>query len=80
MREDNVDVMSVAETIATWRSLPEEERRRICWQRIPEQVADSMAFEREPVDITWIEAQHCRRVLPMPRKSAKSRCRFWRNA
>ena len=56
--------MSVTEVIAAWRALPERRRMEIRWERIPEQVADSMAFEREPVDLEWIKALHAR--IPPP--------------
>jgi len=56
--------MSVTEVIAAWRSLPKRRRLEILWEKIPEQVADSMAFEREPVDLEWIKALHARIPLP----------------
>ncbi|MDR1282871.1 MAG: hypothetical protein LBK99_18915 [Opitutaceae bacterium] len=64
--------MNVAETIATWRALPEEERRRICWQRIPAQVADSMAFEKEPVDIAWLKTRHPQTMPPVASKQPEA--------
>ena len=41
---------TLQETIAAWRRLPPEERRRRHLESIPRHVADSMAMEGEPVD------------------------------
>jgi hypothetical protein len=65
--------MSVTEVIAAWRTLPERRRLEILWENIPAQVADSMAFERKPVDLEWIKALHARAPLPAalrPRKES----------
>ena len=56
--------MNVEEVIAAWRALPERRKLEIRWQNIPAQVAGSMAFEREPVDLEWIKALHARIPLP----------------
>ena len=56
--------MSVTEVIAAWRALPERRKLEIRWQNIPAQVAGSMAFEREPIDLEWIKALHNRAPLP----------------
>ena len=44
--------------IERWRALPSDQRTREEWQRIPRQVAQSMAFEGEPVDLQWLTKQH----------------------
>jgi hypothetical protein len=44
--------------IQRWRSLCAEEQTREVWRRIPRQVARSMAFEGEPVDLQWLNQQH----------------------
>jgi hypothetical protein len=62
--------MTVAECLERWRALPEEERLCRRWQRIPHNVAESMAFEGEPVDLAWLEELHRRMgppVLSKPR-------------
>jgi hypothetical protein len=50
--------MSFVEAINRWRALPEDEQRRRRWEAIPQQVADSMAFEGEPVDLEWLKKLH----------------------
>jgi hypothetical protein len=52
--------MKWTESIQRWRELAAEKRERIRWERIPRQVALSMAFEREPVDLSWLETLHRR--------------------
>jgi hypothetical protein len=64
--------MSVQETITAWRSLPENRRLDVRWENIPAQVADSMAFEREPVNRAWIEARHRRTTPPAGSKPRKA--------
>jgi len=44
--------------ITTWRAAPGAVRARVCRQRIPAQVADSMAFEREAVPLRTLEHWH----------------------
>ena len=56
--------MTWQQAIQHWRDLPETEKHRIRWQRIPLNVAQSMAFEGEPVSLEALEAEHAR--LPMP--------------
>jgi hypothetical protein len=58
------------QAIANWRQLPEAERTRIRWQRIPLNVAQSMAFAGEPVSLETLEAEHARH--PMPPVAARS--------
>ncbi len=43
-----------------WRALPREERARIRRSRIPLNVAESMAFEGEPVEMAALEAELAR--------------------
>lgn len=50
--------MKWSDNIQRWRELRPETRQEICWRRIPRQVALSMAFEREPVDLPWLEKLH----------------------
>jgi hypothetical protein len=50
--------VSYVEAIQRWRGLPEAEQRRLRWAVIPQQVADSMAFEGEPVDLAWLTKLH----------------------
>ncbi len=46
--------MNWKENITRWRSLPPEEKLRRNWEAIPMDVAQSMAFEREPVAMSRI--------------------------
>jgi hypothetical protein len=48
--------------IAEWRRLPPAERRARRWSGVPRQVAASMAFEGEPVDLAWLKTLHARRT------------------
>jgi hypothetical protein len=41
--------MTLRENIQRWRALPPERKLRIRWEAIPRSVAESMAFEKEPV-------------------------------
>ena len=50
--------MSFSEAITRWRALPEGEQQRRRWDAIPIQVAESMAFEGEPVDLEWLKTLH----------------------
>ena len=40
--------------IRRWCALPSDQRTREAWHRIPRQVAQSMAFEGEPVHLQWL--------------------------
>lgn len=65
--------MSTKENIARWRSLPPEEKLRRKWEAIPLDVAQSMAFEREPVAMERITATLARIEPPAllkPRKGS----------
>ena len=63
-----VALMTVAESLQRWRALPLAERRRRRWERIPRNVASSMAFEGEPVDLVWLEELHRRMGPPVSSK------------
>jgi hypothetical protein len=60
--------MNWTESIRCWRELTAETRNRIRWQRIPRQVALSMAFERESVELSWLQKLHLRAVPPVMSK------------
>jgi hypothetical protein len=48
------------ENIERWRQLPAEEKLLRRWKAIPRDVAQSMAFEREPVEMSLLHAIHAR--------------------
>lgn len=48
------------QAIERWRSLPAAERSRIRRARLALNVAESMAFEREPVDLAAMEVELAR--------------------
>lgn len=50
--------------ILRWRALPTIEKQRIRWQRIPRNVAQSMAFEGETVSLQVLQSEHDQRVPP----------------
>lgn len=56
--------MDWLQAITRWRALPAEEKRRLRWESIPRSVADSFAFEGEPVDLAMLEAEHARQAMP----------------
>jgi hypothetical protein len=63
--------MTAKENITRWRSLSPEEKLRRRWEAIPLDVAQSMAFEGEPVAVEKIRATLARiepPVLLKPRK------------
>ena len=47
--------MTWIENIERWRKLPAEEKLLRRWQAIPRDVAQSMAFEREPVEMSLLQ-------------------------
>jgi len=47
--------MNWTETIHQWRRLPAAEKLRRRWQAIPQDVAQSMAFEQEPVELRRLQ-------------------------
>ena len=57
------------------RALPLETRLRRMWDHIPQSVAESMAFEGEPVNMELLQAQHARRKRPVtlqPREASSA--------
>ena len=56
--------MSSIEAIRSWRALTPERKMQLRWEAIPLNVARSMAFEREPVDIQTIRAIHAQTEPP----------------
>ena len=47
--------MNWTESISQWRRLPAGEKLRRRWQAIPQDVAQSMAFEQEPVELCFLQ-------------------------
>jgi hypothetical protein len=62
--------MSFRESIARWRALPAARRRALRWQAVPREVAASMAFEGEPVDLAWLTKLHSQTPPPAGSKPA----------
>ena len=58
-------LMDWKRAIERWHSLPMEERGRIRRARIPLNVAESMAFEGEPVDLETLRAEFARLATPL---------------
>jgi hypothetical protein len=56
--------MKWTETILRWQRLSADAQQQIRWQRIPRQVALSMSFEREAVDLSWLEKLHRQAAPP----------------
>jgi hypothetical protein len=56
------------EAIQRWQRLSAEDQQQIRWRRIPRQVALSMAFEKEPVDLSWLEKLHRQAAAPVSSK------------
>ena len=50
--------------MATWRCLPEREKLLRRWEAIPLDVAQSMAFEREPVELAKLRSLLAQIALP----------------
>lgn len=66
-------LMNWKENITRWRSLPPEEKLRRNWEAIPMDVAQSMAFEGEPVPVARNRATLARITPPAllkPRKAS----------
>ena len=65
--------MNWKDNIRHWRSLPAAQQQRISLARSPMQVWQSMAFERELVSLSWLQAQHARLLMPhVPSTSPRS--------
>jgi hypothetical protein len=47
--------MNWIENVKSWRQLPAEEKLLRRWEAIPRDVAQSMAFEREPVEVSRLQ-------------------------
>ena len=62
--------MNWTESISQWRRLPAGEKLRRRWQAIPQDVAQSMAFEQEPVEIRRLQEMLDRIGPPASSKSA----------
>ena len=52
--------MNWKDNIRQWRSLSPAQQQQLSLARSPVQVWQSMAFEREPVSLLWLQAQHVR--------------------
>jgi hypothetical protein len=65
--------MNWTDTIDRWQALPPEEKLRRNWEAIPLDVAQSMAFEREPVPIERIRATLAQIELPALLKPRSAR-------
>ncbi len=64
--------MTAKENITRWRSLSPEEKLRRRWEAIPLDVAQSMAFEGEPVAVERIRATLARIEPPALLKPRKA--------
>ncbi len=53
-------LMDWKQTIKRWRTLPPQEQARIRRNRIPLNVAESMAFEGEPVALATLQTELAR--------------------
>lgn len=56
--------MTWQDKLRALRALPPETRQRRLWDQIPQSVAESMAFEGEPVSLQLLREQHARRAPP----------------
>jgi len=56
--------MNWQENIHRWQRLPAQRKLQLRWEAIPLDVAQSMAFEREPVPVETIRATLARIELP----------------
>jgi len=57
--------VTATEAILRWQALSPERQLELRWRAIPKQVAASMAFEGEPVDIAWLEKLHQQTPRPV---------------
>ena len=60
--------MTWQDKLRALRALPPETQQRRMWDHIPQSVAESMAFEGEPVGMDLLRAQHARRAPPATSK------------
>ncbi len=69
--------MNYIENIGLWKALPPDCKLRIRWEAIPLDVAESMAFEREPVPVERIREALARieppALLRLPSASSATR-------
>ena len=63
-----LELMNWKQVVERWQALPREEQAQLRRIRIPLNVAESMAFEGEPVELRMLEAEHARRN-PQPAMS-----------
>lgn len=56
--------MNWKDNIRRWRNLSPAQQQQLSQARCPAQVWQSMAFEREPVRLSWLQAQHERLLTP----------------
>lgn len=56
--------MTWQEKINAWRKISPAQRKAIRLAQAPRQVALSMAFEGEPVDLQWLKELHRRKAAP----------------
>ena len=65
--------MNWKDNIRHWRGLPAAQQQQLSLARSPMQVWQSMALEREPVSLLWLQAQHVRLLMPqVPSTSPKA--------
>ena len=57
--------MNWKDNIRRWRSLSPAHQQQLSLARSPVQVWQSMAFEREPVSLLWLQTQHERLLTPL---------------
>jgi hypothetical protein len=56
--------MNWTDHVTEWRRLPAREKLQRRWEAIPLDVAQSMAFEREPVDLSMLRSVLARIAPP----------------
>ena len=56
--------MNWTDRVTKWRRLPEREKLLRRWEAIPLDVAQSMAFEREPVELAKLRSLLAQIALP----------------
>ncbi|MGQ0619682.1 MAG: hypothetical protein ACT4QA_07145 [Panacagrimonas sp.] len=64
--------MTWKQAIQAWRQLAPEQRQQQMLARSPLQTWQSMAFEREPVSLDRLKAQHARLTQPSPDSTPRS--------
>ena len=56
--------MDWIQVVDRWRRLPAETKLRLRWEAIPADVAQSMAFEGEPVGLETLQSLHAQVTPP----------------